>query len=254
MRIEAPPIHEPKPDERDLWSAPTRLLDFDHPSIARLIADRGWADLPEPARVGAAYGFVRDEIEFGYNARDDLPASAVLADGIGQCNTKSTLLMALLRALAVPCQLHGFTIDKTLQRGAITGLAFRLAPRSILHGWVEAWVGGRWVRLEGVILDSRYLQSLQRRFRSHVGPFSGFGVSTRDLQCPAVDWSGGDTFIQRDGIDADLGLFDSPDAFFARYGNNVPGPKQWLFAHWIRHRMNANVAAVRAARSADRRH
>jgi len=61
---------------------------------------------------------VRDDIRFGYNASDDLPASRVLADRIGQRNTKSTLLMALLRAVDVLCRFHGFTIDKALQKGA----------------------------------------------------------------------------------------------------------------------------------------
>lgn len=41
---------------------------------------------------------VRDDIVFGYNIDDEIPASKVLADGYGQCNTKGTLFMALLRA------------------------------------------------------------------------------------------------------------------------------------------------------------
>lgn len=32
---------------------------------------------------------------------------------------------------------------QALQKGAITGLAYRLAPRSIVHSWVEVWSGGR---------------------------------------------------------------------------------------------------------------
>jgi transglutaminase-like putative cysteine protease len=109
--------------------------------MQRLIAEHRWRDLNTYERIGAVYDFVRNEIAFGYNARDDLPASQVLADGIGQCNTKGTLLMALLRGVGVPCRFHGFTIDKTLQKGAITGLAYRLAPRNIVHSW-----GGSLVR------------------------------------------------------------------------------------------------------------
>lgn len=114
----------------------TPLLDVHHPVLTQLIQQRAWQNLPLFERIGAVYGFVRDEIAFGYNGSDDLPASQVLADGIGQCNTKSTLLMALLRAVGLPCRFHGFTIDKTLQRGAITGVAYLLAPRSIIHSWV----------------------------------------------------------------------------------------------------------------------
>jgi transglutaminase-like putative cysteine protease len=82
------------------------------------------------------YDFVRNEIAFGYNAGDELPASAVLADGIGQCNTKATLLMALMRAVGIACRFHGFTIDKPLQKGAITaGLRAGPASASSTVGW-----------------------------------------------------------------------------------------------------------------------
>lgn len=141
----------------------TPLLDFQHPAIDALLAGRGWRALPLHERIGAVYDFVRNEIAFGYNEMDELPASRVLADGYGQCNTKGTLLMALLRAAGVPCRFHGFTIDKSLQKGAITGVAYWLAPQKIIHSWVEVWFGNRWVSLEGFILDKAYLTSLHPR-------------------------------------------------------------------------------------------
>ncbi|CAH8720987.1 transglutaminase-like domain-containing protein, partial [Paenibacillus thiaminolyticus] len=55
---------------------------------------------------------------------DDIPASEVLRDGRGQCNTKSILLMALLRKVGIPCRIHGFYIDKRMQKGALTGLVY----------------------------------------------------------------------------------------------------------------------------------
>jgi hypothetical protein len=60
-----------------------------------------------------------------------------------------------------------------------------------------------------------------------------------------VDWVGKDTFIQKDGINHDFGLFDSPDAFYAQHGVNLSGLKRWLFVHTIRHAMNRNVARIR---------
>lgn len=125
--------------------AKTRLLDFDATSIAKLIEERGWADLPSDDRIGAIYDFVRNEITFGYNRADDIPASEVLADGHGQCNTKGTLLMALLRGVGVRCRLHGFTIHKALQRGVVPELVYPLAPSEILHSWVEVDLGDGWV-------------------------------------------------------------------------------------------------------------
>ena len=138
----------------------TPLLDFGASSIQNLISARGWSALPPAERIGAAYDFVRDEILFGYNADDVLPASRVLRDGYGQCNTKGTLLMALLRGLGIPCRFHGFTIDKGLQRGIVPELVYPIAPRNILHSWVEAELEGQWVDLEGFILDSAVLTAL----------------------------------------------------------------------------------------------
>jgi Transglutaminase-like superfamily len=220
----------------------TRLLDFDHPDIESLVARRSWRALPPYDRIGAVYDFVRNQIAFGYNEGDELTASRVLADGIGQCNTKSTLLMALLRAAGISCRFHGFTIDKQLQKGAITGLAYWLAPQRIIHS-----LEGRWIALEGFILDELYLASLQRRF-PQARRFCGYGAATPDLSAPGVEWQGQDTYIQKDGIVDDFGVFDSPDAFYARHGSNLSGIKRWLYERVIRHGMNRNVTRIRASK------
>lgn len=89
------------------------------------------ADETEFGRIKSIYNFVRDEILFGYNSGDELPASKVLSDGFGQCNTKGTLFMALLRSCSVPCRIHGFTIDKKPQKGAMTGIVYAGAPGDI---------------------------------------------------------------------------------------------------------------------------
>ena len=243
IAIAPTPAVPPTAAEHALWLARTPLLDFDHPSIQSLV--QAWRELPESERIGAAYRFVKDDLAFGYNASDDLSASAVLRDGYGQCNTKSAVLMALLRALGVPCRFRGFTIDKRLQRGAVTGWAYWLAPRRIIHSWVEVWTDERWVQLEGFILDGTYLAALQQRFAKHRGAFCGYGVATPNLQCPPVEWRGSDTYIQRDGINHDFGLFDSPDAFYALHGTNLTGVKRWIYQHHIRHQMNRNVARLR---------
>jgi transglutaminase-like putative cysteine protease len=227
--------------------AATPLLNFDDAALQALVTQRQWGRLAPYQRIGAVYTFVQNEILFGYNSGDDLPASQVLADGIGQCNTKSTLLMALLRAVGVACRFHGFTINKALQKGAITGLAYALAPRNIIHSWVEVWHEGRWLNLEGFILDGAYLRSLQQRFPAATS-FCGYGAATPNLACPPVNWVGEDTYIQKEGINHDYGLFDSPDDFYARHGSNLSGLKRWLYAKGIRHAMNRNVAAVRAGR------
>lgn len=231
------------------YLAPTALVDFDAPSIRALVVRRGWSALDPFERIGAAYRFVRDEIAFGYSETDDIPASRVLADGYGQCNTKATLLMALLRALNTPARLHGATIHKSLQRGVVNGALYFVAPTNIIHTWVEVLHDGRWTGLEGVIVDTSYLDGLRARFPNAPSAFVGFGVGTRDLRRPPIDWEGQDTFIQSTGVNQDFGVFDDPDTFYQRRGRNLQGVRAWLYAKLWRHILNRNVARIRGARS-----
>ncbi|WP_207768765.1 MULTISPECIES: transglutaminase family protein [Rhodobacterales] len=225
---------------------PTRLLDFRMVAIAELIANRGWRDLSEHDRIGAAYNFVRNEIAFGYNSADDISASAVLRDGYGQCNTKGTLLMALLRALDIPCRLHGFTIHKSLQRGIVPEIVYPLAPESILHSWVKVWHRGRWINLEGFILDDAILSVLQDSFADESDSLCGYGIGTNRLSSPSVEWRGTDTYIQETGINANLGLFETPDDFFRQHQQSLGRLKGPLYRYLIRHWMNTRVRRIRS--------
>jgi hypothetical protein len=223
----------------------TTILDYDHPAIQSLISGRRWRELQSYERIGVAYEFVRDEIKFGYNKSDDLKASEVLQEGIGQCNTKATLLMGLLRALSIPCRLHGFTIDKKLQKGAVTGVFYLLSPRNIIHSWVEVFYEGNWINLEGFILDKRYLSKLQEKFDAKNQPFCGYGVAISDFKSPPIEWRGTHTYIQKDGINLDLGSFGSPDEFYAKNGTNLKGLKRLLFEVIVRRVMTGNVSRIR---------
>ena len=227
----------------------TKILDFSHPGINELIQNRNWKDLSEYEKIGSIYQFVQDDIAFGYNESDEIPASAVMKDGYGQCNTKGTLFMALLRCVGIPCRFHGFTIDKKLQKGAITGLPYLLAPRNIIHSWVEVYYEEKWLNLEGFILDKKYLNTLQCNFPDITGSFCGYGVATSDFRNPQIDWNGTDTYIQKDGINKDFGVFDDPDSFYSEHGSNLNGIKAILYKYVVRKLMNSNISRIRFARN-----
>lgn len=229
-----------------LYLNETPLLDFRANTIQSLVATRGWSDLTAYDKIGAAYDYVRDDIQFGYNADDALPASRILADGYGQCNTKATLLMALLRAVGISCRLHGFTIDKGLQRGVVPELVYPLAPRNILHSWVEVQYEGAWVDLEGFILDQGILRSLQTHFQGRKN-LCAYGAGTSNLTAPDVTWRGESTYIQRSGINHDFGVFDAPDAFYQTH-RQLLGMRGFIYRRVIRHWMNRRVANIRAGR------
>lgn len=223
----------------------TKLLNFSDSSIQSLIKNNSWDNMPVKDRILGIYNFVRDDIKFGYNTNDDIPASMILEDGYGQCNTKGILFMALLRAVGVPCRLHGFTIDKKLQKGAITGIWYIITPDELIHSWVEIYYNNNWLTLEGFILDIDYLNTLQSKFKECTGSFCGYGVATNNFSSLPIFWNENNTYIQSEGINNDFGVYDDPDTFFKEHSQKLNCIKRFLFRNIIRHSLNNNVNAIR---------
>ncbi len=223
----------------------TKLLDYDNKNIQKLISDRKWMELEELDRIKAIYNYIRDEILFGYNKDDKIKASKVLKDKIGQCNTKGILFMAILRGCNIPCRIHGFTIDKILQKGAMMGFVYNKAPNNIFHSYVEVYYDNVWYELEGFILDKEYLTNLQNKFYDCDGPFCGYGVAVKDFKNPAIDFNKNNTYIQSEGINQDFGIYDNPDILLKEHHQNLSIIKRFLFRHFGRHKMNKNVRTIR---------
>ena len=223
----------------------TELVNFTADCISKLIEKKQWRNLNDYNKILKIYNFVRDDIAFGYNEDDSIPASKVLADGYGQCNTKGTLFMALLRSVGVPCRIHGFTIDKKLQKGAMKSICYSLAPKEIVHSWVEIYYNSQWYNLEGFILDISYLNKLQSKFSDCTGSFCGYGVATKDFQKPIIDWNENDTYIQSQGIVKDFGVFYNPDEFFKKHSQAINSIKRFLYRNFVRHLMNRNIKNIR---------
>ena len=223
----------------------TKMLDFSSPNIQELIKERKWTDLNEFDCLKSIYNYVRDEILFGYNIDDNIPASKVLKDGYGQCNTKGTLFMALLRSCGIPCRVHGFTIDKELQKGAMTGFVYKKAPQNVFHSWVEVYFENKWYELEAFILDKEYLSKLQKQNAECSGQFCGYGVAVKDFQHPVIDFDRNNTYIQSEGINQDFGVYDSPDELLKEHHQEMSATKAFAYRHLGRHLMNHNVKKLR---------
>lgn len=224
----------------------TAMLNYKEREIADLISAHGWSDLNENDKIGAVYDFVQNDILLGYNKYDNLSATQVLADGIGQCNTKATLIMALLRALGIPCRLHGTKVTKVFQRSLMPKIMAKLAPPLIVHTWAEVYFNGKWLSLEGVITDKSYMAGLQKMFPEHKGKFFDYAVAVRDFSDLQIDWIGKDTAVQQHAVIEDLGIFDCPDEFFAKYKQEYRGLKKFLYENIGRKIMTAKVEKIRS--------
>jgi hypothetical protein len=226
----------------------TSILDYNSKEIKELI-DRLLADIKDPeGKTEKIYYFVRDEIKFGYNESDDIPASRILKDGYGQCNTKTSLFMALVRAVEIPCRAHFFKINKRVQKGVFPSHIYnRHLKEEIIHSWTEVYLKDKWITVEGVILDKDYLWQIKNRFKTEKG-FEGYGVSVKDLSNSSNDWTGKDTYIQKESITSDEGIYASPDEYYEKYGANVSGLEKFLFKCVVRHLVNKKIRNIRGGK------
>ena len=203
-------------------------------------------EMPREKRLESIYNFVRDDIPFGFNSREPISASDVLKDGFGQCNSKSTLFMALVRRAGIACRFHAFSISREIQKGMMPNALYQRLPLVLSpHSWVEVHLNDRWICLEGQIIDTALLRRIQKHFSSHQGKFQGYAIAVENLHDPPNLWTGDSTYIQRDAIIDDLGIFDSPDDFFATHPSNLAGFKGLLWRLFYYRKARIHVKRLR---------
>ena len=228
---------------------PTPLLNYNDTSIVQLIEQHAWNSMHnESELIGSIYAFVQDEIPYGYTKSFELSASQVLHKGYGNCITKSTLLMALFRAVGIPCRFHAFTVSKILFRGLLKGLRYQMTPETIHHSWVEIFTNGSWLEIEGHIIDRPYLRNLQIKFSDYTGSFYGYGIAVLNFKNPPIQWNDEHTYIQNKVIEKDLGNYESPDAFFKEFPEAESCSKGFRYRHFLRPAINKNILAIRSGR------
>jgi hypothetical protein len=153
--------------------------------------------------------------------------------------------MALLRAVEIPCRLHGTQVSKHFQKGATSGLISVLAPKSVVHTWVEVLYKGQWIALEGVITDEAYVRGVKKRFSDHTGEFKAYAISVPDLKFLDLNWKGANLFVQNTSVVKDYGVFENPDVFFSEHKQTWNRIKDFAYVHFGRKMMNRNVACIR---------
>lgn len=89
--------------------------------------------------------------------------------------------MALLRGVGIPCRLHGSEVGKYFQRGATSWIISVLAPKRIVHTWVEVLYKDNWIALEGVITDECYVKAVKDKFKNFAYVHYGRKVMTRNV-------------------------------------------------------------------------
>lgn len=176
-----PAYAQPLEENRARYLASTSYIDIGAPSIQRLATRLTSGVVDDRARALAIFRFVRDEIRFGFSAGFyDQKASTVLSNGIGFCNTKSTLFVALLRAAGIPARQVFVDIDA----GILFGLLDPGTP-FVDHSYTEVLLDGRWIATDAYIVDTPLFRAAKSRLRRE-GRVLGYGVHVNGTN----EWDG----------------------------------------------------------------
>ncbi len=216
-----PLAQAPELDDPRRWLFNTPLLQFDHPKI-RLLAKR-LTQLKggQREKALACFAHVRS-LPFGCIADSTgTSALAVLRHGKGDCHSKSTLLVALLRALGIPARMRFVTLKADFLYGIIdTG------GQPLEHAYVEVLLDGAWQAVDSHVVDVRLAVAAKSRLAME-GRSLGYGMHVFG----ATTWDGyNNSFGQFHANDPaslplhDWGVFDDPYQFYS----SVPDVRERL--------------------------
>jgi transglutaminase-like putative cysteine protease len=193
------------------WLGNTPLLELEHPKI-RVLATR-LTQLKSTPRLKALalFSYIRT-LPFGAAADSTgTSAMAVLKAGKGDCHTKGTLMVALLRAAHVPARMRFVTMKPDFLHGIIdTG-----GP--IEHAYTEVLLDGGWQSLDSYVVDVKLAVAAKSQLQRE-GRKLGYGMHVDGH----VTWDGmSDSFGQFTQNDPgsmplhDWGVYDDPYQFYS---------------------------------------
>lgn len=139
-------------------------------------------------------------------------AGAVLRSGRGDCHTKGTLFVSLLRLSGVPARLRFVSLSGAFLRGIID-----LGGTNITHAIGEVFLEGKWIQSDTYVADDLLETQALVRLQQE-GKMLGYGIHAQGRRY----WSGlqdaHGQFAQEDPSSLpliDFGVAHDPEGFYA---------------------------------------
>ncbi|MGI5321006.1 transglutaminase domain-containing protein [Actinomadura nitritigenes] len=226
-------------------TAPTRILDWDHPRARSVVGSIGVAapDGEGPAaKVAAlrhAHRWISEEVRPVYSVEERRPISRVLRLGRGSCSQRMAVLEAVARAWGIPSRVRGLVVDGTFWYPRFPRLR-RLVPDQVVLAWPEFRIDGLpdvdhtaapWLPVSDLFGGAGESRGRTAGGFTNAGPETLFEALSRT----SVDWDGATACPASDGscdlsayLLTDLGHFDCRDELFAQFGQTLCGPARLL--------------------------
>ena len=202
-------------DGEDLhpYLGPSAGVRCDSGKVRALSADLARGAHTVQEKAAALFAFVRDTVRYvpyaPFQRIEDYEAEATLDRGYGFCTQKSSLLVAMARAAAIPARFHYADLVNRAMPGRLESVL--QSDRMVYHTYVDLHVGGRWMKV-----TPSFERDLCQKMGWHLVEFDGTADATfrpLDLQgMPHID------YILDRGTDAGIPLPSMIHAWEQEYG------------------------------------
>lgn len=184
----------------------TKLCDFDVAEVKKLANELQKSAKTPLQAIREVHDYVAT-FPIGFDP-EDWPASKLLKQERGQCNTKTTMAITLLRAMGIPARVHAWKIDKVVHRRYMPWILYAFTPKHTLFTYPEIYYKGEW-QLMSEILTKK---------------------SKPDWNvCPFDDGDNRKHPLKKEWIHEDLGYFWHPDSVYKKFGTNSSGWRRPFF-------------------------
>ncbi|MBP7736523.1 MAG: transglutaminase family protein [Spirochaetes bacterium] len=224
------------------------LSDYDDPMVKSKAADLVRGETTIRGKLEKLFYYVRDDIDFGFTADGDIiKASEIIKLGMGQCNNKGTLFLALCKAVSIPARIHFSLIRKEIQAGLFTGIFYRLLPPLLSHSWIDVHVDGKWIRIDSYINDQPFYLAGRKKLREN-GWDTGYSISCSSGESSAEFNLDAEKFVQMDAVVEDHGVWEDPGYYYATdlYKNRPNAIKLLVYRLFIPRTVNKKIARMRS--------
>jgi hypothetical protein len=233
-------------DDPRNWLCATSLLDLEDPKLRIRVLRITQLATSATDKAVRVHNYIKS-LPFGcVPASQNLTSGIVLRAGLGDCHTKGTLFVSMLRLVGIPARLRFVMLSSTFLEGIIS-----LPGIPITHAIAEAYLAGQWIQVDTYVTDETFEGHALGLLKAK-GNELGFGIHARGQRYWAGKHSAYGQYTHLDPQSLpihDLGVAHDPEHF---YQQNVEAPLKmgwlsrlkWMIAAKV---INRRVKAVRTS-------
>lgn len=200
------PLHTPwqAPEGMEKFLETTDIINLDSDVVIGTTREViGDSATPKEAAMKIFF-FMRDEIRFALTPQLER-ASTVIERRTGYCVSKTTAMVAMLRAANILARYHFASLRKESVKGLMGEVGYRFMPEIIPgHCWVEMYLNGKWIGVE-ITWDMELHQAMKKK---------RINIYEREDFEPEIDWDGEQDLLPLpEFLVEDLGVYNSPEDF-----------------------------------------